>query len=108
MKIPQMELEDPQQVPLFVTEPSAPPPSNERHRRPSARTMPHDAFFSPTLEQLDAARRPKAGTVCERCPNSVWFASPAEVKCYCRVMFLLTWSSLEPQQLISCDGVLLG
>src|SRR5574337_1811400 len=41
---------------------------------------------SPTLGALDASRRPKASTVCEECPNSVWFASPAEVKCYCRVM----------------------
>ena len=63
---------------------------------------------SPTLDALDESRRPKASTVCEECPNSVWFASPAEVKCYCRVMFLVTWSSKEPSQITHCDGAFLG
>lgn len=63
---------------------------------------------SPTLGELDASRRPKASTVCEECPNSVWFASPAEVQCYCRVMFLVTWSSKAPNQITHCDGALLG
>lgn len=63
---------------------------------------------SQTLDALDDARRPKAGTVCERCPNSVWFASADELKCYCRVMFLITWSTREPNQLTHCDGEFLG
>src|SRR5574338_1436531 len=63
---------------------------------------------SPTLGALDASRRPKASTVCEECPNSVWFASPAEVQCYCRVMFLVTWSSKAPNQITHCDGAFLG
>src|SRR5574338_921322 len=63
---------------------------------------------SPTLGALDASRRPKASTVCEECPNSVWFASPAEVKCYCRVMFLVSWSSKAPNQITHCDGTFLG
>ena len=67
---------------------------------------PHSA--SPTLDALDESRRPRAGTVCEHCPNSVWFASPRELKCYCRVMFLVTWSSREPSQITHCDGEFLG
>lgn len=63
---------------------------------------------SPTLAELDESRRPIEKTVCENCPHAVWFASPAEVKCYCRVMFLVTWSSQEPQQLTQCDGQYLG
>ena len=63
---------------------------------------------SPTLAGLDKTRRPKASTVCEACPNSVWFASPVEVKCYCRVMFLVTWSSKESQRITACDGLFLG
>ncbi len=63
---------------------------------------------SPTLDALDESRRPKASTVCEHCPNSVWFASPRELKCYCRVMFLVTWSSREPNQITHCDGEFLG
>ena len=69
---------------------------------------PEPSTGSPTLDALDESRRPKASTVCERCPNSVWFASPAEVKCYCRVMFLVTWSSKEPNQITNCDGIFLG
>nr|ADD63309.1 TraH conjugative transfer protein, relaxosome stabilization [uncultured bacterium pAKD4] len=67
-----------------------------------------DGPASPTLAALDESRRPKAKTVCEDCPNSVWFSSPAEVKCYCRVMFLVTWSNKEPNQLTACDGIFLG
>ena len=69
---------------------------------------PEPSTGSPTLDALDESRRPKASTVCEHCPNSVWFASPAEVKCYCRVMFLVTWSSKEPNQITNCDGIFLG
>nr|AFS51494.1 TraH DNA transfer protein [uncultured bacterium] len=60
------------------------------------------------LQELDESRRPKARTVCERCPNSVWFSSPKEVKCYCRVMFLVSWSTKEPNQITGCDGMFLG
>ena len=67
-----------------------------------------DSPASPTLAALDESRRPKAKTVCEDCPNSVWFSSGAEVKCYCRVMFLVTWSNKEPNQLTACDGIFLG
>ena len=69
---------------------------------------PLDDQQSLVLQELDASRRPKARTVCERCPNSVWFSSPKEVKCYCRVMFLVTWSTKEPNQLTGCDGMFLG
>ncbi|CAI10576.1 TraH protein of DNA transfer system (plasmid) [Aromatoleum aromaticum EbN1] len=71
-------------------------------------TPPPMSAASPTLDALGESRRPKASTVCEECPNSVWFASSAEVKCYCRVMFLVTWSSNEPNQITHCDGTLLG
>ena len=67
-----------------------------------------DSPASPTLAALDESRRPKARTVCEGCPNSVWFSSPTEVKCYCRVMFLVTWSNKEPNQITGCDGIFLG
>ena len=84
-----------------------------REHGPGASTSPtqptpQGAPPSPTLAGLDKTRRPKASTVCEACPNSVWFASPVEVKCYCRVMFLVTWSSRDPQRITACDGVFLG
>ena len=68
----------------------------------------NEDIVSPTLRDLDASRRPSQKTVCEQCPNSVWFASPEEVKCYCRVMFLTSWSTKQPNILISCDGIYLG
>ena len=84
--------------------PQAPePPEPDSHEPPQP-----DGPPSPTLAALDESRRPKAKTVCEDCPNSVWFSSPAEVKCYCRVMFLVTWSNKEPNQLTACDGIFLG
>src|SRR4051812_31373725 len=63
---------------------------------------------SPTLQELEQLRRPKDKTACEDCPNSVWFASPLEVKCYCRVMYLVSWSTKEPNQITLCDGVFIG
>ena len=89
---------------------SAAPPA-PAGQAPLAAREPHPAAepaASPTLHGLEATRRPKASTVCETCLNSVWFTSPAEVKCYCRVMFLVTWSTKEPHQLTACDGVFLG
>lgn len=74
---------------------------------PEIPTLEADAL-SPTLAGLGKDRRPKVKTVCEDCPNSVWFSSPVEVKCYCRVMFLITWSTKEPNQMTGCDGMFLG
>ncbi|WP_197933217.1 hypothetical protein [Legionella antarctica] len=62
---------------------------------------------SPTLTALDAARRPKIKTACETCPNSMWFSSPQEVKCYCRVMHLISWSAKESNLITMCDGKLI-
>ena len=63
---------------------------------------------SHTLETLEPRRRPQPATICEGCPNSVWFTSPSELKCYCRVMYLITWASREPNQLTACDGLFIG
>ena len=63
---------------------------------------------SPTLAALDRNRRPTVRTACEHCPNSMWFATPAETKCYCRAMYLVVWSSKEPSQITHCDGPFLG
>ena len=87
---------------------SAPGKQGKQGKRPAATSEPADTSASPTLAALDESRRPKARTVCEACANSVWFTSPVEVKCYCRVMFLVTWSNREPNQLTACDGIFLG
>ena len=63
---------------------------------------------SPTLVGLDSSRHPQQKTSCETCSNSIWFTSPSELKCYCRVMFLITWHSKAPSQITACDGMYLG
>ena len=63
---------------------------------------------SPTLTALAVARRPKIKTACETCPNSMWFSSPQEVKCYCRIMHLISWSAKESNLITMCDGNFLG
>ena len=98
------------QEPLPITTLPDPAVSPSQAAGESPAPLPTSALSSgsPTLDALDESRRPRASTVCERCPNSVWFASPAEVKCYCRVLFLVTWSSREPNQITHCDGEFLG
>ncbi|CUR71494.1 hypothetical protein BN2905_07600 [Achromobacter xylosoxidans] len=94
-----------------LPEPQPSPEQATAGQQPAEATAPTPAFTpptstgSPTLDALEENRRPKASTVCEHCPNSVWFASPAEVKCYCRVMFLVTWSSKEPNQITLRRGI---
>ena len=106
-------------LPTAVSEPIAeqPLPRQDEHQEEGpaqelepevSEKMPSPEISSPTLEALEESRRPKAKTVCEHCPNSVWFSTPAEVKCYCRVMFLVTWSNKEPNQFTNCDGIYLG
>ena len=59
---------------------------------------------SAALEELDESRLPSQKTVCMECPNSVWFASASELKCFCRVMHVVIWTNKEQNALIACDG----
>lgn len=61
-------------------------------------------YESPTLMKLPQSQRPTPSTVCEVCPASVWFSSPAGLKCFCRVMHLYTWTKDDPNALSACDG----
>ncbi|SEQ92567.1 hypothetical protein SAMN04244573_02528 [Azotobacter beijerinckii] len=107
--------EEPPEPPMDEGLEFAEAPPEPEFLNDSAPSMVDESPFAPlvepqslVLQELDANRRPKARTVCERCPNSVWFSSPTELKCYCRVMFLVTWSTKEPNQLTGCDGMFLG
>ena len=73
---------------------------------PTAEEVQIEGPLSATLQAVEENRRPPQKTVCEDCPSAMWFASPDEVKCYCRIMFLVTWSTSEPNQITSCDGQL--
>lgn len=90
----------PTEIPPSPTVPCEPPVPATPAIAPSAASL--------TLDALVPNRHPKPKTVCETCPNSVWFSSPTEVKCYCRVMFLVTWSSQMPHPLTHCDGLYLS
>lgn len=97
----QAELLQPAAAVLQASEPPT-------RRKRSPKDMIEVGPLSQTLADLEENRLPRVRTVCENCPNSVWFASTVEVKCYCRVMYLVTWSTKEPNQLVSCDGLWLG
>ena len=61
-------------------------------------------YVSPTLQRIGARRRPEPSTHCEVCPASLWFATPSEVRCFCRVMHSFTWTAEEPTAIVDCDG----
>jgi hypothetical protein len=65
-------------------------------------------YESPTLVTIDSKRRPAPKPVCESCPHSMWFASETELKCYCRLMHAVTWTSDQPVAILSCDGIVLS
>ena len=58
-------------------------------------------YISPTLSDLEQTRRPQPRTACDQCPNAVWFSTKEEVRCYCRVMFLVSWDSKKPSEITS-------
>jgi hypothetical protein len=58
--------------------------------------------------QIDAGRRPNPPTVCEICKASVWMASQYEVRCYCRIMHVISWETTDPKPLTACDGIALA
>jgi hypothetical protein len=62
---------------------------------------------SRTLAQLEESRRPPPDIACGTCPRSVWFEKPTEVSCYCRVMYLITWTTAQPGEIRMCDGLFL-
>jgi hypothetical protein len=40
---------------------------------------------------------------------SLWFASADHLRCFCRLMHVVTWNSEEPSSPIAaCDGILLS
>jgi hypothetical protein len=62
---------------------------------------------SRVLDGLDKPRLLKVKTVCARCPHSVWHKTPKDLKCYCRVMYVISWSTDTPNQITACDGMFL-
>jgi hypothetical protein len=84
----------------------------DRLERPDdqAHELPHRAEYeSPTVASLEPGRRPKLLPICASCPHSLWFASAEHLRCFCRLMHVVTWNSEEPSSPIAaCDGILLS
>lgn len=55
----------------------------------------------PVVQALSPQHRPS--TVCAGCPDSLWLKSRMELRCYCRQMHLIVWSTQEPNELLDCD-----
>ena len=66
-------------------------------------------YESPTVAGLEPERRPKPSPICASCPHSLWFASANDLRCFCRLMHVVTWNSEGPSRPIAtCDGVLVS
>ncbi len=55
----------------------------------------------PVVQALSVEQRPP--TVCVGCPQSLWFKTASDLRCYCRPMHLIVWSRDEPNSLTDCD-----
>lgn len=68
-----------------IEQASTPPPHEQR----------------PVVQALLPEQRPL--TVCTVCPQSLWLKSTVDLRCYCKPMHLIVWSTGEPIQLTDCD-----
>lgn len=77
---------------------------------PAAEVLPaaaHPGELRPLILGLpNDLRRSLQKVACAHCPTSLWFQMPNEVKCFCREMHLLTWTTSEPIPILNCDGLL--
>lgn len=81
----------------------------ERPNEPLAGLPERGEYESPTVASLEPGRRPKPSPICTACPHSLWFASPEHLRCFCRLMHVMTWNSEEPNSPIAaCDGILVS
>ena len=66
-------------------------------------------YASATIASLEPERRPKRSPICAVCPHSLWFASAEHLRCYCRLMHVVTWKSEdESSPIAACDGILVS
>ena len=55
--------------------------------------VPAPRKLRPVVQALSPQHRPS--TVCAGCPDSLWLKSKVELRCYCRPMHLIVWSTGE-------------
>lgn len=68
-----------------------------------------ESYKISAINQLSEKKLPKKETLCEYCPNSLWFMMQNELKCFCTSMHSISYSKEnEEEPIISCDGQALG
>ena len=65
---------------------------------------PKDPHISQTLDSIDPSRLPLPEVACTTCPRSNWYATAEELSCYCRIMYVITWTTRQPGRITLCDG----
>jgi hypothetical protein len=60
--------------------------------------------ISPVLLRLPTTRRPPENIACCTCPSAMWISGQTEVRAYCHVMKLISWSRETSDDLTQCDG----
>ena len=82
--------------------------NNESKETTNQEEINHE-YTSPIIEILEEGSRPDQSTICQHCPDSIWFISSpnsARLKCYCKAMNVITYDSQEQEiePVIECDG----
>ena len=65
---------------------------------------PKEPHISPTLDSIDPSRLPLPEVACATCPRSIWYSTAEELSCYCRIMYVITWTTRQPGRITLCDG----
>lgn len=64
--------------------------------------------MSPTLLAAGQDKWPRSKIPCMNCPHAVWMQTGTDLKCYCRVMYRLSWSKGDQTEILACDGPMIG
>lgn len=64
--------------------------------------------LSPVLAALPPEKLREVKTRCANCRHAVWWITGTELRCYCRVMYVVTWSGKDPLHIEDCDGTRIG
>jgi hypothetical protein len=99
---------DPRQLWL----PEVTPPKTNNNEPPKAEQAQQvdSEYVSPTVLALRTSGLLKATdswnpqTTCEHCKAAVWTASETDLRAYCKVMHVISWSKNEQNNLMSCDA----
>ena len=67
-----------------------------------------ESYKSLVIKELPEEKLPQKETLCEYCPNSLWFMTQNELKCFCTSMNSISYSRESEEPIISCDGQTLG